>query len=794
MVCSYCQTRNTPTAVICSHCGIILRLQHTEGRAPRSRVSRSVVIRWLIIAAAAIVSGGVGWYLVHISESAHIKPAVGAVVGALAGGILLYLVSGARVLSLTLINKNKLNAVNGRMRHVLSNAEEKYEKELDNKNGTASQARLRLAIAHLLQDEVEKSVHEFQQAGRMGINESIFFNNAGVALAKRGNITQSVEMFQKAVAQNGHKGQPHVNLAHAYLQAFADEEQLLIDRALEEIDESVKVDGEKPVHFNRRGLVMLRAKRYDDAIQCFRKAMDLDATSKYTLADSHNDIGFAQFAKGDLRNAVMQFQMALRNDPGHGRALSNLGIMQLLQGQQSEALETIRNAARLDPNSAPVRNNLGYALARGRTVNDGLREFREAILHDPGFFEAYYNMGKIYLDEQILETAERNLNRAYQLNPKAWEVLVAVAVMRMQQEHWNQAMQLLIQANEIAPNQPLILNNLATCMAMDGDYSRAQDLLEKATEIDSNNADLHSQLGWVYLLQENVSMCANEMNVAININPRVARYHNNYGLCQIGRGDYDGAVGSFRKAIELDSEYGKVHYHIGYVYAVQGKQDMAIKEWEITERVEPTFVDVHVNLGVAYFKKGNYDQAINEFKKVIAVRQHRMEDFSNLGLALAKYGVFIRKGARNREDPKWKESTERHKLAIDMFDRALALDPNNVMLHSNRGLACFFANRAEDAVMEWGLVTKLDPGYARRREKVMQTEFDESAIAFAQLDILERADRVPARTADFLYRLSPGYDTEEWSVIIDDQNLSEVPALAQRSRQLERTLKALRIE
>jgi len=171
-----------------------------------------------------------------------------------------------------------------------------------------------------------------------------------------------------------------------------------------------------------------------------------------------------------------------------------------------------------------------------------------------------------------------------------------------------------------------------------------------------------------------------------------------------------------------------------------------------------------------------------------------MQDFSNLGLALAKHGVFIRKDSRNPQDPRYKESTEKHKLAVDMFDRALALEPNNVMLHSNRGLACYFANRPEDALAEWSLVTKLDPSYARRRQKVMQSEFDESAITFAELDIRERSERVPPKTADYLYKLSPGYGTEEWSFIIDDARLTDIPDLSQKSRYMERKLKALRVE
>src|SRR5690242_5990353 len=134
MVCSYCQTRNTPTAVVCSHCGIILRIQHLESRAPRFHITRSAVMRWSIVAGAALISGSVGWWLVHYFPETHISHRRAAAIGAVIGGVLLYLVSGARVILFTLIHRNRLKSVNGRMRHVLSHAEEKYEKDLQDKN------------------------------------------------------------------------------------------------------------------------------------------------------------------------------------------------------------------------------------------------------------------------------------------------------------------------------------------------------------------------------------------------------------------------------------------------------------------------------------------------------------------------------------------------------------------------------------------------------------------------------------------------------------------------------------
>src|SRR5258708_4219583 len=224
MVCSYCQTRNIPTAAVCSHCGVILRLTNTATRPPRAKITRSTVMRWVFIAAAALIGGSVA-YLIVSEDFHHIKRAYAGVVGAVLGGVLLYLVTGARVLIWTNIYRHQMNRLQGRIKNALADAEEKYEKENEDKPGTYD-ARLHLAIAHLLHGDVEKSVQEFQQAQKLGASEGRFFNNAGVALARRGNLNQSVEMFQRAVSQNGHFGQPHVNLAHAYLHAVADEEEI----------------------------------------------------------------------------------------------------------------------------------------------------------------------------------------------------------------------------------------------------------------------------------------------------------------------------------------------------------------------------------------------------------------------------------------------------------------------------------------------------------------------------------------------------------------------------------------
>jgi tetratricopeptide (TPR) repeat protein len=790
MICPYCQTRNAPNIQVCTHCGAILRLQRPEVRKRKSDVSRAKIYRWLAVAIAALISAFAAHMLV-VEASGKVRT-IASIVGAVLGAGLIYLVSGARVIYYTRKYRSRYGRLLSRKKHVLTTAEEKFEKQLEAQEG-GWKPRHNLAISHLLQDEVEKSFQGFQQAQKLGASDPEFYNNVGVALARKGNLVQSVELFQKAVSMNGHKGQPSTNLAHAYWQVHADQEQLLIERAICEVERAIKIDGEKPIHRNRLGLILDRAGRYDEAVEQFNKALELAAGLKAEQADAYNNLGIAFVHKNDLRTAASHFQQALRLDPGHGRALSNLGILRLLQGDSADALEALQSAAMLDTRSAPVRSNLGYGLCRDGNINEGLREFREAILRDPNLFDPYYNLGKIYLDEKIMENAERNLARAIQLNPQSWEVLVAMAVIRLEQNKLPQAIQFLEKADTLAPNQPLIISNLAVCRALYGDLSGAEKLLQKAAELDEKNGEIHAQLGWVYLLQESVSLCANELTLAIQSNGEVADYHYNFGLCQTNQGQYDGALTSFRRTLQIDPEYKRAHYHVGYVHAIEKRFDQALKEWEVADRLERGFADLYVNMGVVYYQKGSYDQSVTQFRRVIAISQDRMDDFSNLGLALAKHGTTLKAASRNREDAKYKESVEKSKMAVEMFDRAIAIEPDNAMLHSNRGLACFFAHMPEEAMVEWATVTRLDPAYARRRGKAQQTEFDDSAIKFATMNILDRAAQVPTRTADFTFSLSPGYDTEDWAVMIEDEQMKEVPELNREAWEVERKLQSLRV-
>ncbi len=77
------------------------------------------------------------------------------------------------------------------------------------------------------------------------------------------------------------------------------------------------------------GVILCDVKRdYDEAIACFRKAIDLDPKNAY----GHHNLGVALKGKGQVDEAIACFQKAIALDPKYAKAHSNLGVALRRQG------------------------------------------------------------------------------------------------------------------------------------------------------------------------------------------------------------------------------------------------------------------------------------------------------------------------------------------------------------------------------------------------------------------------------------------------------------------------------
>ncbi len=745
MVCPYCGFKNTPVALVCNECGILLKLGRTSRLVPQG-------------------SGGGG-------------------VAFMRG-----LLPGTRL-------RGQLAALQMRLEEQSAAIRERAEEGLKVPERAAA-ARLTLGALYLIGGEIEKSVHWFQQARQMGGGDAEFHNNAGVALARRGTLPQAADMFGKAARLGAAQAAPSANLAHLFAEVAPDPDPEGAAVAISQIQAALKLEPKAPTLYSRLALILCRERRYDEAAGQARQALAL-AADEPSQADAQNGLGLALCLAGDLPAADKAFADALGRSASHARALANSALMQMREASAVGAgVERLGRAARLDPTDGGVRADYGYGLCQVGAVNDGILELKEAIGINSRLTEALYNLGKAYTDGDALEFAERYLARALQISPHSAPVQTALGVIKTRQRMIAPAVQLFGEVIKVWPHDALARTNLGIAQGLAGVYTEATLHLKKAGELTPDDPHIPAQLGWLALIQDNLTMGMEELGIAIKMNAHLPEVENNYGICYVALGKPELAPPHFKRALDLNPDFHTVHYQWGCALAAMKQQDSALREWDLAAKHEPGNADCHVNRGVVFYQKGQTEEAIAAFRHVIALRQTRMEDFSNLGLSYAKAGKMLHDAVRNSkrpqaQDQRPKQALDRHNQAIDMFDRALALDPRNVMLHSNRGLACFFAGRAEDAMREWGQVSQIDPAYANRRGKRIQSEYDDSQVAMVPFSVPARASHIAPRTGPYQPLFLPSYDTDEWDLVLSDPALTRLAEMRREARRLEREVAAL---
>jgi Flp pilus assembly protein TadD len=165
---------------------------------------------------------------------------------------------------------------------------------------------------------------------------------------------------------------------------------------------------------------------------------------------------------GDLRT-VLQEAMARHNvekNPADFEAHYNLAAMLQARGELSEALQQYEEALRLRPGDATANNAFGAAnMAAGR-LDQALRYLETALRVRPDYFDAHYNLGMALALRGDFARAVEELRAAVRLNPQDANAEANLGGALAAMEDWKEARTHLERALALDPNHTLARENL----------------------------------------------------------------------------------------------------------------------------------------------------------------------------------------------------------------------------------------------------------------------------------------------------------------------------------------------
>src|SRR5437588_187386 len=277
-------------------------------------------------------------------------------------------------------------------------------------------------------EEAERSFKAALQIERS--NAAAYYGLGQVALSRR-SYSEAINYLQRALASAPDANRIHYSLAMAYRgvgNAQKAKEHLAQQgpvgvRAADPLVDGLQqlIKGER-VHLIR-GRLALEARRYADAADEFRKAVEANPAS---LA-AHINLGAVLTQTGDLQGASTQFEEALRIDPENSVAHYNLAVLLAGDNQHQPAIGHLHNVLKVYADDLGARFLLAQELLRSPRLEEALVEFARVAQADPNNEEALLEEAKLLLRQKRYKQALDVLEKGHAQYPQKGQTAVMLA-------------------------------------------------------------------------------------------------------------------------------------------------------------------------------------------------------------------------------------------------------------------------------------------------------------------------------------------------------------------------------
>jgi tetratricopeptide (TPR) repeat protein len=273
------------------------------------------------------------------------------------------------------------------------------------------------------------AIEDYNEAIRIYPNDPIAYNNRGLAKSDTGDRQGAILDYTQAINISSftpayyNRGIMKLELGDRQ-GAIADfriargkntlaKKDILsvnqIDNSLVQTDYRHKLITQKQpaVTYFLRGLEYHRKYNIREAIENYDQAIRIDPS----LADAYNNRGVARYRLGDIKGAIDDYNKAIRISPNFAIAFYN-------RANANGAIEDYSEAIRINPNFTDAYINRGNA--KLRNPQEAIEDYSQAIRINPNSLEAYFNRasakGNVYEaieDYSQVIRIDRNYVQAY---------------------------------------------------------------------------------------------------------------------------------------------------------------------------------------------------------------------------------------------------------------------------------------------------------------------------------------------------------------------------------------------
>tara|TARA_Y100001936_G_C16076829_1_gene674588 strand:+ start:132 stop:2249 length:2118 start_codon:yes stop_codon:yes gene_type:complete len=509
----------------------------------------------------------------------------------------------------------------------------------------------------------------------------------------------------------------------------------------------LKIKGNNPSALFNKGTILLRLKRYEEAIEAFDEKMltvTTDADTYYNKAIAHNhlraweDAAYnAKIAReinpklvdawrlegsilddlGRYEEAIKCFDEAINLEPNHAIAWRHKGIT-LNKGlkQYENAIRCLEKARELDPNEIKVYENIASVYQKLGNIDEAEKFLQIVLKKDPNYIAALYRMAWILADfRDKREEAEKFYKKIVKIVPEDIGDLKRIIDSLDELKRWDEISEYCDEGiSKIADKKDKaeFLRSKGRALGKLKEFEYSKECYNKAIELDPDEPRNWNGLGCVY---------SNDLK------------------------NHQEALECFLHAEKLSPE-NKVYLRntLETLVGINKHDNYSTKNEEIIEYCDKLMIIDNENIDEYIIEKGlslwslsrNEEalECLNESltkDKVPKIRKiNPIGKLSNLGFAWCVKGQILGLLGKNEEEKECLEYAEHLKpddayilwargdayadegkftTAIKYFEKSIMYDPNEANVWHEKGNAERKIGEIKNSIVSFSEAIKLEP-------------------------------------------------------------------------------------
>jgi tetratricopeptide (TPR) repeat protein/S1-C subfamily serine protease len=430
---------------------------------------------------------------------------------------------------------------------------------------------------------------------------------------------------------------------------------LKYEDAIEAFDQAIKIKANFYQAWYAKGLALKSKKQYKPAVDALLKATTYQPDSD----EAWRQLGDCYFYLRQYADARKALEKAIALKPDDFIAYAWLGTVLREAGSYRHAIEYYDRAIKIKPRP------LLYVL-RGmtrRTIEDGqkaLDDVNQAIRLQPDLAIAYHLRGWVYSDLENYTAAIAEINEALRLQPDSGEIYAA-------------------------------FGSIYAKMNFPPGFKEKYD---KALSLEPDNGDRYAERGWADSDSfGNYDHAIKDYDQAMTLQPESAYLYLTFkARARLAKEDYQGAITDLTESIRLMPNYVLAYMNRAIAEAKRGNKQAFLADFEQALKLEPDNAWIYSNRGYQRFQMGDTQGGIEDYKKAMELAPELTYLFYN-----------SRGNARSNKD---------YKGAIEDYTKAISLKPDEPVFYTNRGRVRENQKDYNGAIEDYTQAIKLNPNYA----------------------------------------------------------------------------------